>query len=356
MKLISRFQKYSDERVNVRPMRITFWLVLLIVYDILFIGFSLLVDKVWDMPYPKGIIYMIIAAYVVAASLLSVFVVWALFNHFIYRHIDSLSHAAQTVAGGDYSVRIPAHRKDGKKDEFQVLFDDFNTMAEALESTEMLKSDFISNISHELKTPLAVIQNFSTMLLSDGVPESDRKEFARNISEATGRLTTLVNDILQLSRLEKQAYPVTKREYNLSEQLSQCIIGFELAWETRRIEIQTDMDESITVNTDEHLAAIIWNNLLSNAFKFTDEGGKVCITVKKTREGAAVIIKDDGCGMTQSQMRHIFERFYQADLSHSTKGNGLGLALVKQITELLGAKIYVESIPGRGSAFTVVLH
>lgn len=355
MKIVNSLDKYKDKRVNDYSMRIVLWIALLLVYDALFVGFSMIVDKVWDLPYSKVIIYCIIGAYVVAASGVSVLAVWALSDHFILRHINSVKKAAQTVAAGDYSVRIPPHKKGDKKDDFQVLFDDFNTMAEALESTEMLKKDFISNISHELKTPLAAIQNFSTMLQSDGVPEEDRKEFARNISEATERLTTLVSDILSLSRLENQRTVINKGEYNLSEQLTRAIIAFEHVWEKKNIEIQTDFDESIKVVSDENLLDIVWNNLLSNAFKFTEEGGAVRITAHRAEGGVLVSIGDSGCGITEQQMKHIFEKFYQADLSHSTKGNGLGLALVKEILSLVGADITVESTVGQGSVFSVLL-
>lgn len=348
-------KRKKDERVTVKHVRPLLWVALVIVYDGLFVGFSMLVNRVWDMPVSRGMVYLIIGAYIAAASGLSVMAVWLLFNRFVKRHIDSLKLAAQTVASGDYSVRIPPHCKDDRKDEFQVLFDDFNVMAETLESTEMMKKDFISNISHEFKTPLSAIQNFSTMLQIDGLSESDRKEFALNISEATKRLTTLITDILQLSSLEKQSIAVSKDHYNLSEQLNRCIIGFEMVWDKKNIEIVTDLDESIFVDSDMRLCEIVFNNLLSNAFKFTDNGGTVEISAKRKLSGVEITFKDNGCGMNENQMRHIFEKFYQADVSHSTKGNGLGLALVKQIVDLLGAKIEVTSSIGKGSVFTVTL-
>lgn len=355
MQMKNKPKRYRDKRVTVRHTRTLLWIILLFVYDALFVGFSLLVDEVWDMPVSRGIVYSIIGAYVFAASGVSVLVVWFVFDRFFNRHIATIKQAAQTVAAGDYTVRIPPHRRDGKKDEIQVLFDDFNVRAEALEGTEMMKKDFISNISHELKTPLAAIQNFSTMLQIDGLSETDRKEFARSISEATERLTVLVTDILQLSSLEKQAIVLHKEHYNLSEQLNRCIIGFEMVWDRKNIEIATDFDESIFIDSDRHLLDIVFNNLLSNAFKFTEQGGTVKIAARRTKEGVAVSVRDTGCGMNEAQMKHIFEKFYQADVSHATKGNGLGLALVKKITLLLGAEITVESEPQKGSEFTVLL-
>lgn len=348
-------KKMKDKRVTVKYTRPLLWVILILVYDALFVGFSLLVDEVWDLPVSMGIVYAIIGSYIFTASGLSVLAVWFVLDRFVNRHINTLKQAAQTVASGDYSVRIHPHGRNGKKDEFQVLFDDFNVMAETLEGTEMMKKDFISNISHELKTPLAAIQNFSTMLQIDGLTEADRKEFARNISESTERLTDLVTNILQLSSLEKQAIVIDKQRYNLSEQLNQCIIGFELIWDTKNIEIVTNCDESIFIDNDRQLLDIVFNNLLSNAFKFTENGGTVEIASVKTKKGVSVSIKDTGCGMNESQIRHIFEKFYQADVSHSTKGNGLGLALVKKICELLGATITVDSTPKKGSVFTVFL-
>jgi len=257
------------------------------------------------------------------------------------------------IAAGDFSVRIPQHRRDGKKDEFQILFDDFNMMAQELASTEIMKTDFISNVSHELKTPISVIQNFSAMLQSEGLTDSERKEYAMKIHEATKRLSILVTDILQLSRLENQKIVVNKKSYNLSEQLCSCILGFEQVWENKNIELNSDLDENIELNSDENLLDIVWNNIISNALKFTPENGTVEVTAKRVDGYAVVSVKDNGCGMTEHDIKHVFDKFYQGDTSHAAQGNGLGLALVKRVMDIVGGDISVDSEVGSGSSFAV---
>lgn len=278
-----------------------------------------------------------------------------IYKKFILKPIEKLSNAAKKVADGDFTIRLEPVRKDGKKDRFEVLFEDFNTMVSELESTEILKKDFVSNISHELKTPLSVIQNLSAMLKSDGLTDQERKEYANKIYEATKHLSSLVTNILQLSRLENQKVVVNKKNYNLSEQLCRCIINYEQVWESKNIEINTDFDQNLEIYSDESLLEIVWNNLLSNAVKFTPENGKINISIKKENSCAVVKVEDNGCGMSEHDLKHIFDKFYQADTSHATKGNGLGLALVKEIINLVKGTILVKSEIGKGSQFTISL-
>ena len=300
-------------------------------------------------------IYIVLAAitFLLLANAVIIYMTAFFRIRFFKKPMERLCTAAKKVAEGDFSVKIEPIRKDGKKDEFEVLFDDFNTMVSELQSVEMLKTDFVSNVSHELKTPLSVIQNYSTMLQSDGITEKERKEYCEKISEATKRMTELVTNILQLSRLENQKITANKKPYVLSEQLCRCTLNFESVLDEKQIELETDFDESIVLNSDEQLLDIVINNLLSNAFKFTDKGGSVRISAKKEEELAIISVADSGCGMSESEIKHIFEKFYQADTSHATKGNGLGLALTNRIIKLLGGSIDVKSAVGKGSLFTV---
>lgn len=301
------------------------------------------------------IIYIVLSmlTYVVVISVAVCFLFAFFRRKFLMRPVYRLCDAAQRVASGDFTVRIAPMRKDGKKDEFEVLFEDFNTMADELSSTEMLKNDFVSNVSHELKTPLAVIQNYATILQSETLSEEERKEYSERISQAAGRLSTLVTNILQVNRLENQKIKPASKPFNLSEALSRCILNYDAQMEEKQIDLEVNVDQNLILNSDENLLDMVWNNLLSNAVKFTQEGGKISVSVQREGENAIVTISDNGCGMDADTLRHIFDKFYQGDTSHATQGNGLGLALAKRIIDLLGGSVAVESSPGSGAVFRV---
>ncbi|MGO4946398.1 HAMP domain-containing sensor histidine kinase [Blautia sp. Sow4_E7] len=271
------------------------------------------------------------------------------------RPIYRICEAARRVAQGDFTVRLSPMRKDGKKDEFEVLFEDFNTMTEELASTEMLKNDFISNVSHELKTPLAVIQNYATILQSGVLTQAERIEYSGRIAEASQRLSVLVTNILQVNRLENQKIKPTMRPFNLSEALSRCILNYDTLMEEKEIELDVQMDQNLILDSDENLLDMVWNNLISNAVKFTPEKGHIRVKIVLDGDYVIVTVADDGLGMNKETIRHIFDKFYQADTSRATQGNGLGLALAKRIINLLDGEISVESAPGKGSIFTVKL-
>lgn len=278
-----------------------------------------------------------------------------MYNRYVVRPVEKLSDAAQKVAKGDFTVRLSPMHEAEKRDEFDALFENFNIMTAELASTEIMKKDFISNVSHEFKTPIAVIQNFSTILMSDCLSEEERRLYAGKISEATARLSLLITNILQLSRLENQKIVANRAQYNLSEQLCRCLIGFEQEWENKQIELETDFDQNIIVCSDESLLDIVWNNLLSNALKFTPAGGRVSVRVSQQEGRAVVCVADTGCGISARDLKHIFDKFYQADSSHAVRGNGLGLALVREILSLLGGSVRAESTLGAGTRFTVQL-
>lgn len=267
--------------------------------------------------------------------------------------VERILEATHKITNGDFSVKIKPVNRKKYYNEFDVIIEDFNKMAQELSSIETLKTDFIANVSHELKTPLAVIQNYSTILLSDTLNEGERKEYALKLNKASANLSDLITSILRLNKLENQQIFPYKEKINLSEQLCECMLCFENEWEEREIEIVTNFDETIEIYEDKELLEIVWSNLLSNAFKFTDEKGRVSVETAKRDNSVYVKISDTGCGMTEDVSRHIFDKFYQGDTSHSTKGNGLGLSIVKRIIDIVQASIVVESEPGKGSTFTV---
>jgi signal transduction histidine kinase len=326
-------------------------------------AFFLIVFKQFDdrgmvetnLPLVKNVIR---ASIIITATLFMVVIVFirhALWN----RPIKIFSEAAKKIAKGDFTVRIPPLRKDGKKDFIEVMFDDFNTMAEELASTETMKNDFIANVSHEIKTPLSVIQSYAYALQKDTLPLAEYREYTQSIIEAAQKLTMLVTNILKLSKLENQEIVLKTKPYNLSEQLRQCAAVFEELWEQKNIDFEADLDE-VNVSYDESMLEIVWNNLFSNAVKFTNPGGKIIVSLKVQNtmhsESLAVIsITDTGIGINKETQKHIFDKFFQGDTSHTQEGNGLGLALVKKTIDLLGGSVFVDSESGNGTSFTVCL-
>ena len=267
-----------------------------------------------------------------------------------------IAAATKEIVKGNFDVRIPQSTARLVLDEKYVqIIDCFNKMAEELGSLETLRTDFIATVSHEMKTPLAVMQNYGTLLQVPELSEEKRLEYAKGVTDGARRLANMMTNILKLNRLEnQQIFPQAER-FDLSEQLCESILQYENVWETSGIEIGTDIAENVVVQGDRELLALVWSNLLSNAFKFTPSGGTVSVSLTADEAFAIVQVQDTGCGMSAEVGAHIFEKFYQGDTSHATQGNGLGLALVKRVVDILKGEISVESTLGVGSTFTVKL-
>lgn len=271
----------------------------------------------------------------------------------VERPAKRITEAAEKIIQGDFTVRIPPQRKIGTDDTFNRIIACFNKMAEELGSIETLRTDFVANVSHEMKTPLSVMQNYGTLLQTPDLSEEKRIEYAKGVTDGSRRMADMMTNILKLNRLEnQQIYPQTA-EFDLGEQLCECLLQYENVWEKAGIEIDTDIAENVKVKADSELLGLVWNNLFSNAFKFTSTGGAVTVTLSATEHDAVVKVKDTGCGMSPEVGAHIFEKFYQGDTSHSIQGNGLGLALVKRVIDIMQGEIDVESALGKGSTFTV---
>ena len=273
--------------------------------------------------------------------------------HTVERPVKKILEGAEQVMNGDLSVQIE-HVK-GAENGFNVIIDYFNRMIKELGGIETLRTDFIANVSHELKTPLAVIQNYSTLLQQPELSEENRLDYARTVSGAARRLTDLITNILKLNKLENQQIYPSKTVFDLGEQLCECLLSFESAWEEKRLEIKTEIEDGVAVESDRELLSLVWNNLFSNAVKFTEPGGTVGLKLCTDGDHAVVEVSDTGCGISPETTEHIFEKFYQGDSSHATQGNGLGLALVKRVVDIVGGEINVKSEVGAGSTFIIRL-
>lgn len=268
--------------------------------------------------------------------------------------LHRMAEATKKVAGGDFSVYVPPMHTADKLDYVDVMLSDFNKMVEELGSIETLKTDFFSNVSHEIKTPLAIIQNNAELLRMDELTEKQQEQ-ADAVFWAAKRLSDLITNILKLSKLEKQTILPEMKTYDLCTQLADCALNFEQMWEKRELEFEADMEDRVMVTADPALMELVWNNLFSNAVKFTEPGGRILLTEVSDEKEIRVSVSDTGCGMTEETKKHIFDKFYQGDTSHAMAGNGLGLALALRVLQLNDFKITVESEPGKGSTFTVII-
>lgn len=274
----------------------------------------------------------------------------------VTKPMKRIQDALDQVVAGDFSVHIDYIKGPESGNEIDEVITLLNHMIGELSGVETLRTDFVANVSHEMKTPMAVMQNYGTLLQSPELSDEKRIEYGKAITEQTRRLSALVTNILKLNKLENQQIYPNAETYDLGEQLCECMLEFESVWEEKEIEIETDITDGVYIDADKELLSLVWNNLLSNALKFTENGGTVTLNLYADEEYAYIQVKDTGCGMTPETGQNIFKKFYQGDTSHATKGNGLGLALVKRVIDICKGEISVSSRLGEGSTFTVRLY
>lgn len=268
--------------------------------------------------------------------------------------VEQILDATEQITSGNFNIRLIPRHSYKKYDDLDMIMQNLNQMADELSKNEVLKSDFISNVSHEIKTPLAVIQNYATALQNDKLDAATREEYSKVLVQTSERLTALVMNVLKLNKLENQTICQEMQQVKLEEVLAQTIFSFEDAIETKGIQLDCDVDEVTVVSSPAYLE-IIFNNLLSNAVKFTPQGGNIHVSLKSVSGKVIIKVADSGVGMSAETGKRIFDKFYQGDTSHAKEGNGLGLALVKKVIDVLGGKISVESELGKGTTFTVVI-
>lgn len=269
----------------------------------------------------------------------------------VFSPMEALSEASKKVAAGDYGTKV---FYDGRITEIANVFENFNRMTNELNSVELMRNDFIANVSHEFKTPLSSIMGYMTLLQDRELSEEERQEYIRRVFFNIEKLNDLTTDILQLSKLENQSLALASDTYRLDEQIREALVLLEPKWSARQLSLDIEM-EAVMYTGPRSLIFQVWTNLIANAVKFSKPQGRIRIRLTKTEEEIHVLCADDGIGMDEETLSHIFEKFYQGDSSRKEQGNGLGLALCKEILNHAGGRIYADSSPGNGATFLVVL-
>jgi len=325
-----------DSRIKKKIFPIsTFILSFLVFALITTIEMKIIGNYIDSAEIPKKLIVGIFIFWMLGAAFFTYFTNWQLRKKY-QEPLEKVSIAAKKVAEGDFSVYLKAQHTKDKADCLDILVEDFNKMVEELGSNETLKTDFFSNVSHEFKTPLAVIYNNAQLLQKSVSADSEQADYVDNILYSTKRLSNLIQNMLKLNKLEKQTIQPMPETYDVCAQLCDCIIQFDDNMEKKNIDFEADMEDEAYICADPGLMELVWNNLMSNALKFTPDGGKIRLLQKRAENYIQISVSDNGCGMDSEVMKHIFDKFYQGDTSHATYGNGLGLALVKRVLELGG--------------------
>ena len=270
---------------------------------------------------------------------------------FLFAPVTTLSRAMKQVADGNFEVKLDTQRGFA---ELREISRSFNMMTKELRATEIVQTDFVSNVSHEFKTPINAIEGYATLLQDTDISAREAAEYVDKILYNTRRLSDLVGNILLLSRVDNQGIPEKKTLYRLDEQVRTAIVALEQKWLDRECELDVEL-ESIDYEGCEPLLYHVFDNLIGNAIKFGPRGGTVRMRLFRAAGEIIFTVEDEGPGIKEEEKKHIFNKFYQTDSSHKSEGNGLGLALVKRILELTGGRIYVENLPERGAKFTVVM-
>lgn len=268
----------------------------------------------------------------------------------IVKPIKRISKASKEVAKGNFDVVV----KVGSKDEVGQLAADFNLMTMELKNIDIFRKDFVSNVSHEFKTPITSIKGFAKLIRDGGLTNDQLCEYSEIIVKESERLSMLSSNLLRLSELDSKMIREQDVEFSLDEQIRKTILMLEGLWTKKDIQFDIEL-ETVKINGNEHLLHEVWLNLIQNAIKFSNDSGKIKILLNRNGDVAKVKIADNGIGMSKEEKDHIFNRFYKADRSRSNDGNGLGLVIAKKIIEISRGEIYFESELGAGTTFTVEL-
>ncbi len=339
----------DSNRYSLR-MRLYYWLIVFVVVLLSFIGVLSVAYYLEKCEILQDISVLTLVSLAAVSTVICGFV-----SYFVGRRILTpmvkLSAASREVAKGNYSVRVS---DSSKMEEVQTTFRNFNAMIKQLDSISTLSNDFAANVSHEFKTPLTAVEGYAMLLQDPTLGEEERQEYLEQILTNVRRLTKLVGDILLLSRIENKGLADAYSHFRLDEQIRRAVVLLQNQWMPKELVIDGDLDE-VTIHASEGLLSHVWENLMSNAIKFSPQGGTIELRLLEQTECVVFTIRDEGCGMSPEVRERIFEKFYQGDTSHKGLGHGLGLSLAKRIVELSDGVIEVESEEGQGTLFRVIL-
>jgi len=280
--------------------------------------------------------------------------------HYITSPIIKISEGVQKVAEGDFSILFEFKRYHKRKkesqyiDELDELAKNFNKMARELNGMDYMRKDFMSNVSHEIKTPVAAITGFSEILLDEGLNDQEKKEYLTYLNQESLRLSRLCDNMLRMSKLDNQIIVNTMHEVIIDEQLRRCIISLEEKWQEKQINFELQLDKCIIIS-DYDLLFQVWTNLIDNAIKYSKQQCTIWISANIENGFLKVLIRDEGIGIPVEKQSKIYDKFYQGEESHKKQGSGLGLSIVKRIIELLNGSISYVSDEGKGTSMTVVM-
>ena len=342
------FQKYRKQKVKFSLRTRMIIAVGVIVLANILISFGIAKLLEWLLPFSTSIPLLI---QLNIFSLVIALIATHFLSKMFFDPIKELREGMQKIADGNFDTRLETK---STSDEIQEVFAGFNMMAQELGSTEILQTDFVSNVSHEFKTPINAIEGYTMLLQSTENIDETENEYIEKILFNTRRLSSLVSNILLLSKLENQSIQTHREKYALDEQIREDILALESLWEPKNIEFDVDLD-AVRYYGNKNVLHHVWSNLLSNAIKFSPNGGIIKMRLFKENERIVFIIEDNGPGLSEEAKKHLFDKFYQADTSHKEEGNGLGLALVKKILSLCDGEISAENMKDGGCRFTVTL-
>ena len=344
-----RFEKVRADRRNRFSLRTRLtilvtleMLICILIAYVVDLLFNKVIPLGWEVPLELELVSVCLLVGILVTSQLS---------RYFFNPIKKLRVAMDKVAEGDFSVRL--EEKSTSK-EVMEIYTGFNLMANELNATEILQTDFVSNVSHEFKTPINAIEGYSTLLQDSDHLNDEQREYIDKILFNTRRLSSLVGSILLLSKLENQQIPTNQTSFRLDEQIRQSIVALETAWAKKDIELDVELDR-LSYLGNEQMMRHVWDNLISNAIKFSPTGSTVKLRLTGKQKKIVFTVKDQGPGLSEDAQKHIFDKFYQADSSHKQEGNGLGLALVKRILTMEKGHISVENLAEGGCCFTVIL-
>ena len=352
MSRVSKVKKQRDARNRRAFVAIVFHIIVVIfivqLLSIMLVAIGtviLLHTEVIERPLPVvGVVVVAFSSLMVGTALSAVLI------RKLTTPYQKLINAIRGIAAGHFDTRLEL---SGVR-EADILADSFNKMARELSGIETLRNDFVRNVAHEFRTPVASITGFAKLLRKDNLTPENRAEYIDIIIRESERLSQLSSNVLMLSKLENQEIQSERRTFLLDEQLRRVILMLEPEWKRKRIDLAADLSACVCCGGEELLTQV-WINLINNAIKFTPAAGRIIVTLRQGGGRITVRVTDNGVGMGGDTIQRIFEKFYQGDKSHATKGNGLGLPLVKRILEMIGGTVTIESAPGQGTVAEVIL-